>query len=602
MIDTMNEIVQFSPFGGELILEPVAGTNNSFKTAENSVFTSAGRDRDMYSYVPASGCYDDKQGQILMVLRDENTKESAEMIIKDLRLDELAEKKHFVLLFPNPQEEGWNYEQKTDIDDDLSFLVRCFATLPKSKGGVAGFNGMIFYIGVSEAASALLALLSAEHPIDCSAAMLSSFPEGFAIGEGKKQPQVAWIYGENKAMEDYLNCVDQPVSDETVNGVKVYTNGTNTNSRYFVSGADLSAEEVQKAWDMMFSEARRWRNDTYGTYQKRTNFTEEGFIGHVGDDSLGVNNGFKHTWYEYIPPRLRGTDEKVPLLFYFHGGNCIPLYGAEQSDWHRIAEREGFIVVYPKASTKKRWNCWNDAEEPSDFEFVMALIDHMKEVHPIDSSRIYISGFSMGSMMTNALACAYPEVFAAAAPCNAQHLGYFKNIYSTFTSFGMKAPVDISEEKLNEISPCRILADKKKAEQDYCMPVIQSSGLIDELGMKSGWPIRDKDDIWLQTIDFWKNYNHIPVTEFQFIDEFETGLTSDCSFYECEDQRFIHHRWYSNDECHIPLYEFLAAKRMPHAVDLRQFEIAWEYIRQFSRSADGSLKYVQSKSGVKVTE
>ena len=127
------------------------------------------------------------------------------------------------------------------------------------------------------------------------------------------------------------------------------------------------------------------------------------------------------------------------------------------------------------------------------------------------------------------------------------------------------------------------------------MPIIQSSGLLDDLGMKSGWPIRDAGDIWIQTIDFWKNYNHIPVTEFQYSDAFETGLTADESCYECEDQRFIHHRWYSAVSEHLPLYEFLVAKRMPHAVDLRQFEIAWEYMCHFLRNTDGSLNYVHSE-------
>ena len=63
--------------------------------------------------------------------------------------------------------------------------------------------------------------------------------------------------------------------------------------------------------DRLFSQSRRWRNDTYGTYQRSTAFTERGFVAHVKDASLGVNNGYEHTWYEYVPPKLRGTDGKV---------------------------------------------------------------------------------------------------------------------------------------------------------------------------------------------------------------------------------------------------------------------------------------------------
>ena len=55
---------------------------------------------------------------------------------------------------------------------------------------------------------------------------------------------------------------------------------------------------------------------------------------------------------------------------------------------------------------------------------MLALLEHMKRTYAIDESRVYISGFSMGGMMTNALACAYPELFAAAAPCNGFNSGY----------------------------------------------------------------------------------------------------------------------------------------------------------------------------------
>ena len=37
-------------------------------------------------------------------------------------------------------------------------------------------------------------------------------------------------------------------------------------------------------------------------------------------------------------------------------------------------------------------------------------------------------------------------------------------------------------------------------------------------------------------------------------------------------------------------YELVLAKRMPHAVDLRQLELAWAFLKKFSRQKDGSLK------------
>ena len=585
MLDTLEEIERFSPFGGELIEENVLGANNTFVTAENSVYAEAGKDRTMYSYVPSSGCPDAKQCQVFMVLRNENTKESVETLMKELKLDQLAEERHFILLFPNPTDDGWNYEEDPKREDDLSFLVRCFAALPKSKGQVAGFNGMILYLGTTPQASALLQRLSLRKPLDASGIMVGGFPEGFNISE-QAQPQAAWIYGGNTAYASYLEKTNAPIDASAED----HHNTINPNIRYFVTDHALCADEVADAWEKFFSETRRWRNDTYGTYQKRTSFSEWGFTAHVKDSSLGVNDGFAHTWYEYVPKKVKEMKEPVPLVFYFHGGNCIPLYGAEQSDWHVLAKRDNFIVVYPRASVGKAWNVWNDETGPSDIAFVLALIEHMKSVHPIDTSRVYVSGFSMGSMMTNALCCAYPDVFAGGAAFNAQNLGYFG------TRSVLKSVLASAKSVESDEGPSwtKKMSDEKKQNYDYRIPLIQGAGLMDTLG--TAWPIADPENLWLQTINFWKKFNNIPVVPFEKPSTYETGLMGDENTYEGDDQRFIVHRWKSQDEGHLPLYQFMAAKRMPHALDLREPEIAWEFLKHYSRNPDGSLSYNEKEN------
>lgn len=225
--------------------------------------------------------------------------------------------------------------------------------------------------------------------------------------------------------------------------------------------------------------------------------------------------------------------------------------------------------------------------------FVLALIEHIDQLHPIDRSRIYIFGFSMGSMMTQAMAYSYPELFAAAAPCNAYNEGYFE----TYESFCLKfdAPVpksQIQNGQIGEKSVTRMLADKKKSEKDYRMPVIQNLGLEDKL-MDKKWPIPTADDHRIQNFDYWKAYNNIPATAFVTNLQYESGLTADETFYEGDDERFLHHRWFSRDPGSPSLYEILLAKRMPHALDLRQIEIAWKFMKKFSRNPDGSLSITE---------
>ncbi len=589
MIDRMNEIEKFSPYGGSLVLDEVKGDLKIDWIPENSVDTQKGTDRTMYTYIPKSGCYHPKQAQVLMVLRDENDEASAQKLMKDLKLDELAEEKHFVLLFPNPTDDGWNYNQENSKEDDIQYLIRCFASLPLSKGHVAGFNGMIFYVGATKSSSSMIYTMAKETPKHVSGMLLGSFAQDYNVEKlSFKAPVVSYVCDNLVASEELKEANEVSISYE-IDNLDVFVNANNKNIKLMVSKEKLSESEIKKAWDLLLSETRRWQIDTHGQYQDRTDFYKKGFIPHVADSSLGVNDNFKHTWYEFVPERLKNSKEKAPLLFFFHGINCIPLYGAEQSNWHEIAEKEGFIVVYPKPAIENRWNVWDHYALPSDFDFVMALIDHMKETYEIDESRIYVSGFSMGSMFTNALACAFPEVFAAAAPNNAPHWGYLQTLLQSQPLMKMFNPktviLDLDLSKDENESKTKKMADSKKAKYDYRMPVIQQTGLID-----GKWPIEDPEADWIKTFDYWKNYNNITVVPYVMNPEIETGMTSDEVLVQGDDKRFIHHVWNSNDSEKLSLYELVFAKRMPHGLDHRQLEIAWDFLKKYARNADGSLK------------
>lgn len=580
MNDPMNPLVQFSPFAGTLYAETVPGETSRTVEYENDVHAAAGNSRTMYCYAPRSGCPDPKQTQVLMVLRKGDDQASAESVMKTLGLDHLAEQEHFLLLFPNPGPGGWNYTNDPERDNDMDYLVRCFGFLRNSKVGVNGFNGMIFYIAACPEASALLMTMAARRPINVPAMMISDFPEGYQIPEDALGIETAAWCSDPQAADYLTKAAEASQTGLETDGVTVWQ-GRNPAVKVMVSSRPLDEATVTMAWDKLFSQTRRWQNDTHGGYHARTAFTERGFVAHVNDSSLGVNNGFAHTWYEYIPPQLRGTTEKVPLVFYFHGVNCVPLYGAEQSNWHEIADRENFIVVYPAPARNKAWNIFDVPALPSDFDFVLALLEHMKTVHPIDETRVYLSGFSMGGMMTHALSAAHPELFAAAAPCNAFAFGRFKDPAEMLARFIKGNP-----EQIGHVSYSAKQADEKKAQFDYRMPLFQNAGAVDE--QIGAWPVdAANNDCRMDTIRYWKAYNHIRETQ-EFDPDTTTGLAADETFFEDAEGRYCHQRWHA-DGFGPALMELVVAARMPHAIDPVQIEWAWRFIKQFARAADGSL-------------
>ncbi|MEM1440789.1 MAG: prolyl oligopeptidase family serine peptidase [Verrucomicrobiota bacterium] len=113
-----------------------------------------------------------------------------------------------------------------------------------------------------------------------------------------------------------------------------------------------------------------------------------------------------------LPYEYEESGEKEwPLVVFLHGAgergddlSKVKIHGPPKL----VAEGESFpfILVSPQCPREEWWT-----EQP-----VLELIDHLEKTHRIDSSRIYLTGLSMGGYGTWHFACEAPERFAAIAP------------------------------------------------------------------------------------------------------------------------------------------------------------------------------------------
>lgn len=94
-----------------------------------------------------------------------------------------------------------------------------------------------------------------------------------------------------------------------------------------------------------------------------------------------------------------------------HGFNQDARYQQEKAQWEPIADTAKFVVVYPEG-LNKRW----DINGYTDLDFIAAIIDTMFLRHRVDRSRVYLSGFSMGGMMTYYAATKIADKIAVFAP------------------------------------------------------------------------------------------------------------------------------------------------------------------------------------------
>lgn len=113
-----------------------------------------------------------------------------------------------------------------------------------------------------------------------------------------------------------------------------------------------------------------------------------------------------------------GIKENSPLLLSLHGMNQDIYYQQNQTKWETLADANNFVLVYPAGIN----NSW-DLSGTSDTDFILAIINEMYKRYGIDRDRVYLSGFSMGGMMTYHAMNIIADKIAAFAPVSGYLMG-----------------------------------------------------------------------------------------------------------------------------------------------------------------------------------
>ena len=135
----------------------------------------------------------------------------------------------------------------------------------------------------------------------------------------------------------------------------------------------------------------------------------------VPDEAIEVDDSVRH-YRLVIPHRL--PQERIPIVFAFHGIGNTTEEMAAYSALDRLAAERGFILVYPVASNGM-WATMNFDRENlnhnSDVRFFDRLLGHLGERFHLDPNRIYVVGMSNGASFAQLLAFTRAEVAAVVA-------------------------------------------------------------------------------------------------------------------------------------------------------------------------------------------
>lgn len=137
--------------------------------------------------------------------------------------------------------------------------------------------------------------------------------------------------------------------------------------------------------------------------------------------------------YSLCVPASVSPERPVPLVLMFHGGGGTGQAAAFETGWARMARLEGFIAAFPEGTRRdphepssftRNPQTWNDGsgrfqtDQPAvdDVEFVSRMLDEICAQYPVDSRRIYATGFSNGASMAFRVGVELSSRLAAVAP------------------------------------------------------------------------------------------------------------------------------------------------------------------------------------------
>ena len=155
----------------------------------------------------------------------------------------------------------------------------------------------------------------------------------------------------------------------------------------------------------------------------------------------------RHYWLSVPPDAKSGAD--MPLVVMLHGCTQNPQDFATGTRMNAAAAPANALVLYPAQPPSANHNgCWNwfvpehqqrDQGEP---DLLVAMLQYVKERHPVDAKRVYAAGLSAGGAMAALLGREYPDIFAAIGVHSGLQAGAAHNMLAALSAMKTGAKLD----------------------------------------------------------------------------------------------------------------------------------------------------------------
>lgn len=346
-----------------------------------------------------------------------DTKEQALDAFTKIGLLDMAEKEAVYVIMPLPVTGGMWSEADLKLYYESQYYLAGgdVYTYPSMQYKRLVFNNLQYIVAEGNGSTFVNNILS-QHAERIAGILTFGGKKDKSATEGLALP--AYLVNADKAVVSYYKAVNK-----TDTKVKA---GAFVNSSYKLKkvitakgGNAFDAGIIADAWKQIFSRtARACVTDNVVLNNKvtsewvlmeRPNYRELG-ITRVDHKKEKLSDIVTTTWYDFVPDKVMANPKvKVPLVITLHGMGDDPIYQSDSNGWTAKAAEKGFIVVSP------------DYPGPTveGEKVVLAVLDYAKKTYPVDESRVYLAGFSMGGATTAMIGLKYADKFAAIGPMGA---------------------------------------------------------------------------------------------------------------------------------------------------------------------------------------
>lgn len=273
-------------------------------------------------------------------------------------------------------------------------------------------------------------------------------------------------------------------------------------------------------------------------------------------DIATADGEYLQTWFEYVPEEvLDGSVQEgsVPLFLICHGGGDDPRQYVEGQGFLELAGEERFIMVAPDKSMLHT----TDADGNTILDRALPeLVKYMIDKYPaIDTSRIYVNGYSMGSLATLLAVYGEPSLFAAAFP-QAGILG-----------------AEPTEEQYAKFAEVDLPIGISTSEFDAALNVDSVTHDI----------VPDFYDL-ISTFKTMNEMEALPEADFETYPI--TGFEADTYSETVMNDEYTRHTWTFINDDGVPMVEFDYIDGLVHGLYPEYAKMVWNFVKHYSRDTE----------------